>query len=159
MSLLQNVNREGSSNGQFDYQSECHCSKTQFIPSIRWRRFDYQSECHCSKTVPFPFLCLALFDYQSECHCSKTPHPRSAAPPRRLTTSQNVTAPKLLAADSADELGLTTSQNVTAPKLNIYYLTPKKRLTTSQNVTAPKPLEQILPCAEDGLSDWQITSY
>ena len=34
--------------------------------------FDYQSECHCSKTVGLVVWKLAKFDYQSECHCSKT---------------------------------------------------------------------------------------
>ena len=41
-------------NFAFDYQSECHCSKT----CSRGRRggcpFDYQSECHCSKTRTRP---------------------------------------------------------------------------------------------------------
>ena len=36
---------------EFDYQSECHCSKTAHaLPNSR-ARFDYQSECHCSKTA------------------------------------------------------------------------------------------------------------
>ena len=35
--------------------------------------FDYQSECHCSKTVVMDAVVNFLFDYQSECHCSKTP--------------------------------------------------------------------------------------
>ena len=34
----------------FDYQSECHCSKTPSVCQIRDGLFDYQSECHCSKT-------------------------------------------------------------------------------------------------------------
>ena len=34
----------------FDYQSECHCSKTTTPHRSRMTRFDYQSECHCSKT-------------------------------------------------------------------------------------------------------------
>ena len=34
--------------------------------------FDYQSECHCSKTLQRQRTKSALFDYQSECHCSKT---------------------------------------------------------------------------------------
>ena len=36
------------------------------------KTFDYQSECHCSKTLRSPFRRLSMFDYQSECHCSKT---------------------------------------------------------------------------------------
>ena len=35
----------------FDYQSECHCSKTPGWQSVAGNEFDYQSECHCSKTV------------------------------------------------------------------------------------------------------------
>ena len=38
----------------FDYQSECHCSKTGSPGSRRTWPFDYQSECHCSKTPPAP---------------------------------------------------------------------------------------------------------
>ena len=34
--------------------------------------FDYQSECHCSKTAMKYFDDRYGFDYQSECHCSKT---------------------------------------------------------------------------------------
>ena len=35
----------------FDYQSECHCSKTDGHAIRLSREFDYQSECHCSKTA------------------------------------------------------------------------------------------------------------
>ena len=79
--------------------------------------------------------------------------------PSRLTTSQNVTAPKLMMPSGKGETRLTTSQNVTAPKPPMIVGAEFTSLTTSQNVTAPKPLEQILPCEEDGLSDWQVTSY
>ena len=34
----------------FDYQSECHCSKTLIAHMRDGNQFDYQSECHCSKT-------------------------------------------------------------------------------------------------------------
>ena len=34
----------------FDYQSECHCSKTHAEHVAGVEQFDYQSECHCSKT-------------------------------------------------------------------------------------------------------------
>ena len=34
----------------FDYQSECHCSKTRIAIRSTRQTFDYQSECHCSKT-------------------------------------------------------------------------------------------------------------
>lgn len=37
--------------GEFDYQSDWHCSKTQWrCPSLR-TPFDYQSDWHCSKTL------------------------------------------------------------------------------------------------------------
>ena len=55
--------------------------------------FDYQSECHCSKTVTKLTDTLKVFDYQSECHCSKTVIPIIQGL-TRLTTSQNATAPK-----------------------------------------------------------------
>ena len=57
---------------QFDYQSECHCSKTTSRDLLRVEAFDYQSECHCSKTFLAFMPILSTFDYQSECHCSKT---------------------------------------------------------------------------------------
>ena len=56
----------------FDYQSECHCSKTVWHGGYSTRRFDYQSECHCSKTADRSRPPTCWFDYQSECHCSKT---------------------------------------------------------------------------------------
>ena len=39
-----------ASPSKFDYQSECHCSKTRWDTCRTSRQFDYQSECHCSKT-------------------------------------------------------------------------------------------------------------
>ncbi len=59
-------------NFKFDYQSECHCSKTNHWENVSLRTFDYQSECHCSKTFTCGFPSGLWFDYQSECHCSKT---------------------------------------------------------------------------------------
>ena len=56
----------------FDYQSECHCSKTVNPVITGSTEFDYQSECHCSKTNLKILLAAIWFDYQSECHCSKT---------------------------------------------------------------------------------------
>ena len=57
---------------EFDYQSECHCSKTMNEYNYGVGAFDYQSECHCSKTVFSRCSAVMAFDYQSECHCSKT---------------------------------------------------------------------------------------
>ena len=93
MSLLQNQATGDAAQAKFDYQSECHCSKTRDMDEDRRVLFDYQSECHCSKTVVLAFGAGRLFDYQSECHCSKT-NPATIPPMAGLTTSQNVTAPK-----------------------------------------------------------------
>ena len=41
---------EGTEGEGLDYQSECHCSKTQRWSLIHREELDYQSECHCSKT-------------------------------------------------------------------------------------------------------------
>ena len=60
----------------FDYQSECHCSKTDRKAKAMVYKFDYQSECHCSKTIDGKRVSTLLFDYQSECHCSKTEMPQ-----------------------------------------------------------------------------------
>ena len=79
---------------EFDYQSVCHCSKTDNLSTAAKESFDYQSVCHCSKTgytihelrhslttsqfvtapkLPYRALPrLPKFDYQSVCHCSKT---------------------------------------------------------------------------------------
>ena len=77
----------------FDYQSECHCSKTRFASISSSSMFDYQSECHCSKTDGALLGVAPRFDYQSECHCSKTVE-RVRGRRVRLITSQNATAPK-----------------------------------------------------------------
>ena len=100
---------------RFEYQSECHCSKTGATTTSGGRRFEYQSECHCSKTQRLAHLGLDAFEYQSECHCSKTVGCSSWAR-RCLSTSQNVTAPKLPLQDKGWSHSLSTSQNVTAPK-------------------------------------------
>ena len=121
----------------FDYQSECHCSKTFQWSGIRRCLFDYQSECHCSKTRQRLYKDAFRFDYQSECHCSKT-FQWSGIRRCCLTTSQNVTAPKLGQMASNAQQGLTTSQNVTAPKPPFRGDGLPLCLTTSQNVTAPK---------------------
>ncbi len=66
-----------------------------------------------------------------------------------LTTSQFVTAPKLLPEGDHFSVGLTTSQFVTAPKPLSRPRWFARRLTTSQFVTAPKrkmlsePIEKV----------------
>ena len=93
MSLLQNKFYGFCVADLFDYQSECHCPKTDSYCIHQSKEFDYQSECHCSKTR----LCIS-------------------GPVAGLTTSQNVTAPKRAYQLVTGIDGLTTSQNVTAPK-------------------------------------------
>ena len=46
--------------------------KPKLHDKMFWHAFDYQSECHCSKTVTDNGTAEEWFDYQSECHCSKT---------------------------------------------------------------------------------------
>ena len=58
-------------------------------------KFSYQSECHCAKTLSQFLAWLEQFSYQSECHCAKTELSKEEFM-KRLVTSQNVTAPKLL---------------------------------------------------------------
>ena len=79
------------------------------------RRFDYQSECHCSKTCRACRSRRFEFDYQSECHCSKTASRRSCRS-WGLITSQNATAPKRQPPTPRPRGSLITSQNATAPK-------------------------------------------
>ena len=86
----------------FDYQSECHCSKTSHDVEHALGEFDYQSECHCSKTTWGIWSACPGFDYQSECHCSKTQGETEYCV-KGLTTSQNATAPKPLPQDGAGE--------------------------------------------------------
>ena len=120
----------------FDYQSECHCSKTAAARDRRFYQFDYQSECHCSKTAMVAWMASMLFDYQSECHCSKT----------------SVKATRAVQAfdyQSECHCSKTSSTPTCRPT----------SLTTSQNVTAPKPLKQILFCGRGVLSDQFVASY
>ena len=42
------------------------------VEEVDYKAFDYQSECHCSKTDSSAIIPVGKFDYQSECHCSKT---------------------------------------------------------------------------------------
>ena len=37
--------------GEFDYQSDRHCSKTDSTYLMQNEKFDYQSDRHCSKTI------------------------------------------------------------------------------------------------------------
>ena len=100
--------------------------------------FDYQSECHCSKTAHRVRRPGQQFDYQSECHCSKTDGVDDAHE-YRLITSQNATAPKQVTGRFAKMGCLITSQNATAPKPEAMARDLVRRLITSQNATAPKP--------------------
>ena len=78
---------------EFDYQSECHCSKTCYDPRRNGNRLI------TSQNVTAPKLVLSIV--RTGCG---------------LITSQNVTAPKPVVANPIEWDGLITSQNVTAPK-------------------------------------------
>ena len=158
MSLLQNPYILRSRLKKFDYQSECHCSKTSVTSWKNPATFDYQSECHCSKTEHYHVDVLQLFDYQSECHCSKTAD-REEADPRSFDYQSECHCSKTQNYLASTANSLTTSQNVTAPKHWGARRGENLRLTTSQNVTAPKPLKQILFCGRGVLSDQFVASY
>ena len=59
---------------------------------------------------------------------------------KRLTTSQNATAPKQIREPTNNRCRLTTSQNATDPKPLPSVAKKGLGLTTSQNATAPKLL-------------------
>ena len=77
--------------------------------------FNYQSECHCAKTN---ITDLSAFD--SLITSQNVTAPKLGLMPTlnigSLITSQNVTAPKHQRYILGDWVGLITSQNVTAPK-------------------------------------------
>ena len=100
-------------------------------------QFDYQSECHCSKTAK------ALDERDAGLTTSQNataPKPEDAefVGDRGLTTSQNATAPKPNGSSAGGRNGLTTSQNATAPKPTVNVMVVRFSLITSQNATAPK---------------------
>ena len=70
--LLQNPPNHQTSRTKCDYQSERHCSKTDYTLAAAPTWCDYQSERHCSKTCINTIHRIDLCDYQSERHCSKT---------------------------------------------------------------------------------------
>ena len=77
--------------------------------------FDYQSECHCSKTdVVSDEQRISLITSQN----ATAPKPRGSNPQlsASLITSQNATAPKPYLRDVSVDVGLITNQNATAPK-------------------------------------------
>ena len=77
--------------------------------------FDYQSECHCSKTLMNSWSTKTSLITSQNATAPKPPrrsHPRSS----RLITSQNATAPKLVGGLTRMPSRLITSQNATAPK-------------------------------------------
>ncbi len=99
--------------------------------------FDYQSECHCSKTIDGVMgkkTCLTTSQNATAPKRSGVAGTRRAG----LTTSQNATAPKRHVLDGLAHGRLTTSQNATAPKPSGGKYGTDDCLTTSQNATAPK---------------------
>ena len=116
MPLLQNVLSGRSPEPEFDYQSECHCSKTRSLaPASSARLITSQNA-----TAP------------------KQGRERPQEPPR-LITSQNATAPKRTSLEPCTSESLITSQNATAPKQHSGGWYGVVSLITSQNATAPKP--------------------
>ena len=79
--------------GKFDYQSECHCSKTAITVNISTKSLT------TSQNATAPKLYEIYRRYRTG-----------------LTTSQNATAPKLGVIFVMIVFSLTTSQNATAPK-------------------------------------------
>ena len=96
MSLLQNLRRIDIPGHEFDYQPECHCSKTRLCIS------GPVAGLTTSQNVTAPKRAYQLVTGIDG-----------------LTTSQNVTAPKLGWFLTVRRISLTTSQNVTAPKLEL----------------------------------------
>ena len=115
MPLLQNPEWSQWGDGEFDYQSECHCSKTST----------------CNRPWPSGLItsqnATAPKQLWEQC--------REAL---RLITSQNATAPKLCGGHSRAGRCLITSQNATAPKQGGARPSTAGGLITSQNATAPK---------------------
>mgnify|MGYP003195635619 CR=1 FL=1 len=81
----------------FDYQSECHCSKTANLEATESFGLITSQNATAPKR---PFETLELFT--------------------GLITSQNATAPKQLLHRNGSRTGLITSQNATAPKRDAY---------------------------------------
>ena len=77
--------------------------------------FDYQSECHCSKTKVTASLLRASLTTSQNATAPKLIL-RAIAKRVCLTTSQNATAPKHAYRPTVSVASLTTSQNATAPK-------------------------------------------
>ncbi len=171
MPLLQNGADRATLAYWFDYQSECHCSKT-FPATGMWperlitsqnatapkprtgargasSRLITSQNATAPKPPRAPVSASCKFDYQSECHCSKTSR-TSREGTLSLITSQNATAPKQGDRIPRGKTGLITSQNATAPKRAPRHLHRQWSLITSQNATAPKPMEQVSPCKENG---------
>ena len=135
----------------FDYQSECHCSKTNHRPIEQRARFDYQSECHCSKTMTQTYTNGTEFDYQSECHCSKTERNGNVACAMFDYQSEcHCSKTRILVLPQSSKFDYQSECHCSKTGYWIPY--GYDCLTTSQNATAPKPLEQNLPCVEDELS-------
>ena len=108
-----------------------------FLFALIGTRFDYQSECHCSKTSLLRSSWLPGLITSQNATAPKLLSSNQYAHPG-LITSQNATAPKLLSDVGINLESLITSQNATAPKPSDSPVRPQLSLITSQNATAPK---------------------
>ncbi|MDD6785947.1 MAG: hypothetical protein PUD81_06820, partial [Eggerthellales bacterium] len=61
-----------ASGEMFDYQSECHCSKTSAVPIMPPISLITSQNATAPKHEEHTIAYGYEFDYQSECHCSKT---------------------------------------------------------------------------------------
>ena len=139
---------------KFDYQSKCHCSKTEGYSDEVKEAFDYQSKCHCSKTYFWNSVTLSWFDYQSKCHCSKTFVCSQCLRPVWLSVKMPLLQNKIMQIQSIN-MSLIISQNATAPKQFASRINVLIGLIISQNATAPKLMVQN-PSLRKGCAIWLI---
>ena len=130
---------------RFDYQSVCHCSKTLGRSQCLGRWFDYQSVCHCSKTVDRAVVPFPVFDYQSVCHCSKTLQERHDVL-YRFDYQSVCHCSKTPPAQQLLHRGFDYQSVCHCSKTGAPPGAHRSSLTTSQFVTAPKPLGQNPLC-------------
>ena len=123
--------------GQFDYQSEWHCSKTPTAWAATGSWFDYQSEWHCSKTSRWPSTTTRRFDYQSEWHCSKTSHPHTNRS-IRFDYQSEWHCSKTPRGSGRGRASFDYQSEWHCSKTHAGFVLPVAGLITSRNGTAPK---------------------
>ena len=150
----------------FDYQSECHCSKTNYPMFSRPaqqsrvlikkaaseetalnRHPDSHRTLSFERTPSCAISCLAYSPISFEPYPPWLARALTARVAFRQGRIHDGSTPDARA--GAPSCGLTTSQNVTAPKPASPSPRERQSLTTSQNVTAPKPGS---PISNDSIS-------